>query len=84
MTEQTDKFEHWAVVELFGHQKIAGMVSEVTIGGQGFIRVDVPEVDGLPGFTKIYGGGAIYAITPCDEDAARIATGRLQVRPISA
>lgn len=62
-----DKFEQWAVVELFGHQVIAGMVSEQVIGGQGFVRVDVPAVNGSQAFTKFYGAGAIYAISPCDE-----------------
>ena len=32
MNEQ-EKFDSWAVVELFGHQQIAGRVSEASIGG---------------------------------------------------
>ncbi len=39
-----DKFEQFAIVELFGHQIIAGLVSEQVIGGQGFVRVDVPTI----------------------------------------
>lgn len=77
-----DKFEQWAVVELFGHQVIAGMVSEQVIGGQGFVRVDVPVVDGNMGFTKFYGAGAIYAISPCDEAAVMDAVARIQPKPI--
>ncbi|MGC4059383.1 MAG: hypothetical protein QM749_00390 [Aquabacterium sp.] len=34
----------YAIVELFGHQKIAGHISEQTFGGQAMVRVDVPEV----------------------------------------
>ena len=44
MGEQT-KFEEWAVLELFGHQRLAGLVSEVQIGGASFVRVDVPHED---------------------------------------
>lgn len=77
-----DKFEQWAVVELFGHQVIAGLVSEQVIGGQGFVRVDVPEVNGNKAFTKFYGAGAIYAISPCDEAAAMEAVTRIQPKPI--
>jgi hypothetical protein len=78
----TEKFEQFAIVELFGHQIIAGKVSGQVIGGQGFVRVDVPAVDGQDGFTKFYGAGAIYAITPCDEDTALAAVVGLKGKPI--
>jgi len=77
-----DKFEQYAVVELFGHQVIAGMVSEQVIGGQGFVRVDVPAVNGQAAFTKFYGAGAIYAISPCDEQTAMEAVIRIRPKPI--
>uniref|UniRef100_A0A6H1ZEJ5 Uncharacterized protein n=1 Tax=viral metagenome TaxID=1070528 RepID=A0A6H1ZEJ5_9ZZZZ len=78
----SEKFEQFAVVELFGHQIIAGMVSEQMIGGQGFVRVDVPAVDGQEGFTKFYGAGAIYALTPCDEATMLRAVQGLRQQPI--
>jgi hypothetical protein len=71
------RFDQWAIVELFGHQKIAGRVSEQVIGGCSFVRVDVPETENetekAPAFTKLYGNGAIYAITITDEKSARMA-----------
>jgi len=63
MTEETT-FEGWCIVELFGHQQIAGKVSEKSMAGTTLLRVDVPKTSQRPAFTKFYGGGAIYAIMP--------------------
>ncbi len=79
---ETESFDSWAIIELFGHSRIAGRVSEQTIGSQSFIRVDVPEIDGTPAFTRFFGNGAIYSITPVSEEVARLAAKRMQVQPI--
>lgn len=34
-----EKFEEWAIIDLFGHQKIAGRISEQQIGGSSFVHV---------------------------------------------
>lgn len=81
--ETQTKFEGWAIIELFGHNVIAGLVSEQSIGGAAFVRVDVPEVDGAAGFTKFFNGSAVYAMTPTDEPTAREAARRMAVRPVS-
>jgi hypothetical protein len=80
---QEQKFEKWCIVELFGHQKLVGMVTEAQIGGCNFIRVDVPEVHGQPAFTRFYGEKAIYSITPVSEEVARAAMDYLRVRPVA-
>lgn len=79
-TENT--FDTFAIVELFGHSRIAGRVSEQVIAGQGFVRVDVPENDQYPAFTRMYGTGAIYSITPVDESIARAAAARMREQPV--
>jgi len=75
-------FEAWAILELFGHNILAGKVSEQIIAGQGFLRIDVPDVDSQKGFTKFYGPKAIYSLTPTDEATARAAARRMRAVPI--
>ncbi len=81
--EETQKFDSWAIVEVFGHQKFAGRVTEQAIGGASFVRVDVPAVEGSPAFTKLFGASAIYSITPVTEELARKAVKACHSEPIS-
>jgi hypothetical protein len=64
-------FQEWAYVELMGHNKICGLVSEYKFGGESMIRVDVPEVGDIPKFSKLFNISAIYAITPMLEADAK-------------
>jgi hypothetical protein len=80
-------FEIWGIVEIMGHSIIAGKISEQTVAGAPLLRVDVPTVDGgqgyaIPGYTKFYSPGAIYAITPTDEETCKNAAVGLRCRPI--
>jgi hypothetical protein len=83
MDNQKAKFDHWAIIELFGHSKIAGRCTEENIAGTNMLRVDVPETKNQPAFTKYYGSAAIYAINPVDEKTAIMAAENVQVAPIS-
>lgn len=78
-----NKFEIQAIIELFGHNRIAGKVSEQTIGGATFVRVDVPETKDQPPFTRFLNPSAIYAINPVSEDVARGMAENIQSRPIN-
>ena len=78
----TGKFDVWAIVELFGHQVIAGRVTDQTVGGETFVRVDVPVIDARPAFTKLFGKGAIYSITPTTEEIVRGFLHRNREEPI--
>ena len=77
------KFDEWALVELFGHQKIVGRVSEATLAGGAFLRVDVPALNDSPAFTRFYGPGAIYSINPVSEDVARGMCAQYRNEPVS-
>ena len=43
MSENVNTFEGWAILELMGHRRLAGLLSETQIGGAAFIRIDVPN-----------------------------------------
>lgn len=80
---ETAKQDTWAVVDLFGHTRIAGRVSEHVMGGCSFVRVDVPAICDAAEFTELYGPSAIYAIRFVSEEIARGVAESLKRRPIS-
>jgi hypothetical protein len=77
-----NKIELFAIVELFGHQRIAGVVTEQTIGGASFIRVDVPEIPEQPAYTRLLNPSAIYAINPVTEEVMRGSAQSIKSKPI--
>jgi hypothetical protein len=83
MSESQTEIEGWAIVELFGHNKIAGYVTTAIIGTSGMLRVDVPEVEGLAAFTRFYGPGAIYSLTLVTEEVARAALQEIRPRAVT-
>ena len=42
MTEERKAFEGWAILELMGHRRLGGLVTEQEIAGAAFLRIDVP------------------------------------------
>lgn len=78
-----EKFECWALVEVMGHSRYAGKVSEQSIGGCNFVRVDVPAFEGQPAFTKLLGQSSIFAITPVSGQVARGMAQQFRNAPIS-
>lgn len=82
MTEE-QKSGFWAIVEIMGHKRYAGYVSEQVVGGASFVRVDVPQHNERDAFSKLFGAASIYCITPVSEDAARVAASQLRETPLS-
>jgi len=74
-----EKFEAWGLVELMGHQRVAGRLSEQPLGGGNLLRVDIPNGDTFR--TAYYGASAIYAVHITDEAAARKLADNLGTRP---
>lgn len=80
--QRVPEFEGWAVVELMGHRRLAGYVREASAFGTALLRLDVPgEDDGATYATQYYGGGSIYAVTPCTEEIARAIARRTRETP---
>jgi hypothetical protein len=59
--------EMWAIVELMGHGRTAGIIRTSDLGG--LLRVDVPIEDRYR--TEYYGEAAIYSIKAVSEEIAR-------------
>lgn len=74
------KFESWAVVELMGHVRMAGRVTEEEHFGAKLGRIDIPKDDGF--FTQYFGGQSVYRMTPVTEEAARAVAARNVPEPV--
>lgn len=81
---QTEKIELFAVVELFGHQRISGKVTEQAFGSSTFVRIDVPETKAQPPFTRMVNPSAVYAINPVTEEVMLQMAENIQQKPIDA
>lgn len=68
MMVEEPKVEMWAIVELMGHGRTAGIIRTSDLGG--LLRVDVP-VDDEGYRTEYYGEAAIYSIKVVSEEIAR-------------
>lgn len=78
--EAAKAYSGWAIVELMGHVRLAGRVSEEPMFGTALLRIDVPEGDGYT--TQYASGGSIYRLTPCSEEVARAVVGSSRPMPI--
>lgn len=82
-TDKKETFKEFCLVELFGHQKICGEVTEATLAGGVFLRVDVPAFNGEQAFTRYFSPGAIYSLNPVTEAVARGLMAQYRNEPVS-
>lgn len=75
-----EKFDQWGILELMGHQRTAGKLSEEMIAGSNLLRVDIP-VNAHEFRTAYYGSSAIYALHVTSEETARKAAGAMSTKP---
>lgn len=80
-SDSSAKLDCWAIVELMGHVKLAGLLTEEMHLGVEMGRIDIPQVGG--GYvTQFFGGGSVYRITPTTEAVAREVAKRNQPEPV--
>ncbi len=73
---KAEDLKSWALVELFGHQRVVGFLSQQSFGSGVLFRVDIPDLTVCgrierAGFTRYFGLAAIYSITPISEEMVR-------------
>ncbi len=72
----------WCILELMGHRRLAGLVSEVKIAGQGFLQIDIPDLDPDNWTTQFYAPSSVYGITPTTEEIATTVATQSASRPV--
>lgn len=80
MSDTPNTFDQWAILELMGHVRLAGRVTEETHFGAALGRIDIPVGDGFT--TQYFGGSSVYRITPTTEEIARSVAARNQPEPV--
>lgn len=81
MQTETAAPESWAILELMGHVRLAGRVSEEERFGAKMGRIDIPRPDGTF-VTQYFGGSSIYRMTPTTEEVARRVAQTCEPRPV--
>lgn len=71
----------WAIVELMGHVKLAGKLTEEEKFGSKMGRLDIPKDEGF--VTQLFGGGSVYRITIVTEEVARQVNKMTTSAPVS-
>jgi hypothetical protein len=77
-------FEGWVILELMGHRRLGGYLSEQEVAGAKLLRIDVPKAEGEGDVaSQLYSSAAVYCITPTTEELARAVARRAQPTPVT-
>lgn len=69
---KAEHLESWALVEIFGHDKLAGLVTTRKFGTEMMFQIDVPKPDGEGfAYSRLLSPKAVFAIQPTNEDWCR-------------
>ena len=82
-TETTNpQFKEFVILELMGHRRLFGLVTEQEIAGHKFLRIECPDGKGKS-TTQFYSPTSVYCITPTTEDVVNAAAHNNNPRPVS-
>lgn len=74
-------FQQWCVVELFGHQRFAGLLTQAD-WPPGFGRLDIPATPGHDPVTQLINPSSIYRLTPTTEAIATAVAASCRPQPV--
>ncbi len=78
-----EPFQSWALVEIMGHVRLAGLITEESLFGSVMLRVDVPNAEGETVFTRYFGGSSIYSISPVTKEIAIALAKNICAKPVT-
>lgn len=65
--DQQEEINTWALLELFGHTKIAGRVSTRKLGSEVMFQVDVPKGETEFAYSRLFNPKAVFSVNPTTE-----------------
>ena len=80
MSDERPIYDGWAILELMGHVRLAGRITEESHFGVALGRIDIPNGDTFT--TQYFGGSSIYRLTPTTEEIARSVALHNQPEPV--
>lgn len=84
-SNEQEPFAEWVILELMGHRRLAGYLTEQEIAGRGFLRLNVPDTgdNDAPLISQLYNPQSVYCITPTTEAFARQVAAGSRPAPVT-
>ena len=86
MTPEQSSLNGWVILEIMGHRRLAGHLTEQEVGPSRLLRIDVPADEPTEAqpwkMTQFYGPSSVFCITPVTEETARAIARRMDAAPV--